>query len=144
MGCDILVAVDVEADPEKVFEALSTQKGLASFWTRQSKAEPKVGSVATFQFPTAPVPCKLRIDALEKGKRVAWTCEGDFPNWKGTTVTWDLGESPNAQTRVMFRHGGWPEWYPDEEFASVNFVWAQVLGHLKGYVESGDPQPFFP
>jgi hypothetical protein len=43
----------------------------------------------------------------------------------------------------MFQHTGWADDYPDRDYASVNFVWGQVLGRLKAYVETGTPQPLF-
>jgi hypothetical protein len=58
-------------------------------------------------------------------------------------VSWEL-EPKDGATQVMFRHGGWPKKYSDEEWASVNFVWGQIVGRLKAYAESGKPQPFFP
>jgi hypothetical protein len=48
-----------------------------------------------------------------------------------------------AGTRLLFRHAGWPDDYSEQEFASVNFVWGQILARLKGYCETGRPQPFF-
>ncbi len=45
-------------------------------------------------------------------------------------------------TRVVFRHD-FPGDYPDGEFGMVNFVWGQIVGRLKSYVEGGERQPFF-
>jgi uncharacterized protein YndB with AHSA1/START domain len=142
VSADILHAVEIEASPEAVFEAVSTQKGLASFWTSDCDAEPEVGSEARFGFPAAPVDQRVRIEALEPGRRVAWTALGDFPNWEGTTLYWEM-EPAQAGTSFLFRHGGWSDDYPEREWASVNWVWGQVVGRLKGYAETEKPQPFF-
>jgi hypothetical protein len=76
-------------------------KGLASFWTSQSEAKPSVGSGAVFRFAGAPVDLKMRIDGLEPGKRVAWSCQGDFPHWAGTTVSWEQPvENPPHATSI--------------------------------------------
>jgi len=139
----MLHAVEVEASEEAIYGALTTSKGLASFWTPQSEAEPTVGSVAVFRFAGAPVDLKMRIDGLEPGKRVAWGCQGDFPQWQGTTVTWEL--SPAVQgsgITVLFRHECWGPAYTEMDYAHVNFVWGQVVGRLKDYCETGNPQPF--
>ncbi len=45
-------------------------------------------------------------------------------------------------TNVMFRHSGWADDYPEWDYASVSFVWGQVLARLKGFMESGQAQPF--
>jgi Activator of Hsp90 ATPase homolog 1-like protein len=84
----------------------------------------------------------MRVDALEPGRRVAWTGLGDFPNWEGTVVAWEL-EPSGTGTGIMFRHGGWADDYPERDWASVNWVWGQVVARLKGFLESGEPQPFF-
>lgn len=139
----MLHAVEVEAGEDAIYQALTTSKGLASFWTPQSEAEPNVGSVTVFRFAGAPVDLKMRVDGLEPGKRVAWTCQGDFPHWEGTTVTWEL--SPAVQgsgITVLFRHEDWKPDYPEMDYAHVNFVWGQVVGRLKAYCETGKSQPF--
>jgi len=33
MGCDIVLAVEIEAEPETIYAAITTKKGEASFWT---------------------------------------------------------------------------------------------------------------
>lgn len=142
MTADILHAVEIEASPEAVYEAVSTQKGLASFWTSDCDAEAEVGSVARFGFPQSPVDQKMRVEALEPGRRVAWTALGDFPNWEGTTLSWEMTPSETG-TRIMFRHGGWGDEYSELDWASVNWVWGQVVARLKGYTETGKSQPFF-
>jgi uncharacterized protein YndB with AHSA1/START domain len=141
MGKEMLHAVEIEADPAKVFEALSTADGLAGFWTPNVSAEPKVGSVATFGFAAAPVDLKMRVDELDAGRRVAWACLGDFPYWKDTSVTWDLAPKDGG-TMVMFRHTGFADDYPDDQYAGVNYAWGRIVGRLKDYAETGKPDPF--
>ena len=56
MGCDVKLALEIEAGAETVFDAITTQEGEAAFWTSDNETEPKEGSVAVFRFPGAPVP----------------------------------------------------------------------------------------
>jgi|SRR6266508_2947097 len=144
MDRGIVHRVDVQADAPTLFRALTTTDGLKGFWTPGSQVEPEVGTVAVFNFAGSPVELKLRIDRLDEGKRVAWTCLGDFPYWQGTTMTWELDDAPEGGTRVLFRHTGWPDDYPDGEFGSVNFAWGLVVGALKAYAETGEPKPALP
>jgi hypothetical protein len=44
---------------------------------------------------------------------------------------------------MLFAHTAWGEDYPREEYAHVNYTWGQIVGRLKAYAESGQPQPFF-
>ena len=142
MGCDIVLAAEIDAEPETVYEAITTQKGEASFWTSDCDLEQTLGSEGRFGFPGAPVDARVRVDQLDPGRKVVWTNLGDFPFWKDTMITWDL-EPRDGKTHVFFRHGNWSEEYPEHDFASVNWVWAQILGRLKGFAETGEPQPFF-
>jgi len=142
MNGPMLHAVEISRDAGAVFEALATQAGVAGFWTSDLDVEPAVGSVARFGFPGAPVDLWMRIDALEPGRQVRWSCLGDFPYWAGTTVHWDLSAGPTGGTMVVFRHGGWPDDYPELDYASVNYTWGRIVGALKAFVETGTSQPF--
>ncbi|HKA12363.1 MAG TPA: SRPBCC domain-containing protein [Candidatus Dormibacteraeota bacterium] len=146
MASAITLATTVNAAPERIFEALSTSAGLSSFWTGDSRAEPKLGSIAVFGF--GPTRLEMRVDALESGRRVAWTCMNDFPMephcWPGTTVAWELTEQQGGQTAVLLEHGGWPDSLEQRGVASTAFTWARILQALKDYLESGVPRPVFP
>jgi uncharacterized protein YndB with AHSA1/START domain len=135
-------SVLIEATPAKVYEAISTGKGLASFWTSDSQAQPEVGSVARFGFG-GPV-LEMKIEELRPGKLVRWSTHDGFPEWKGTAVTWEIVPAAKGGTEVKFNHEGWPAALPQGELASVNYVWGRVVGRLKRYVETGKPAPFFP
>lgn len=142
MNGPMLFAVEVEADAESVYAAISTEAGEAAFWTSDLDLEPVIGSIARFGFPAAPVDLRMRIDALEPGRLVRWRCLGDFPFWAGTTVTWDLLPAATGGTMVLFRHDGWPGDYPELEYAKVSYTWARIVGALKAFSETGTIQPF--
>jgi uncharacterized protein YndB with AHSA1/START domain len=141
MAAPLVHEVKVKATPDAIYQAVSTGKGLAAFWTSESQAESKVGSVATFGFggPSQ----RMRIDELTPGKRVKWTALNDFPNWDGTTVTWDISPAENGETTVRFRHAEWPEKVSQDDLGSINYTWGLSVERLKQYAESGKPQPLF-
>jgi uncharacterized protein YndB with AHSA1/START domain len=142
MGREMLHAVEIEAAAGDVYRAITTSEGLASFWTPDSEAASEVGGISRFGFSGAPVDLRMRIESLEPGRRVEWTCVGDFPHWDGTRVSWSIG--PRAEgdgVAVLFSHAGWPADQPEAEYAGVNHAWGRILDALKGYVETGEPQP---
>ena len=142
MSPDILLGIEVHADAATIVDALTTEKGLSSFWTSSTTAEPVVGSEARFGFPDAPVPLRMRIDRIEPSE-VAWTCLGDFPLWKDTTVTWSLSpEEEHGGTRVLFRHAGFPDEQPEWDSASIASTWAGILDRLKVLAETGSAEPY--
>lgn len=142
MAGPLMHLVTIDAGADKIYEALSTGKGLASFWTADSHAEPKVGSIAKFGFH-GPV-LEMKVEELSPGKRVTWSTAGGFPEWEGTRVTWEIKPGKDGAQDVLFNHEGWPESLPPGDLASVNYAWGRVVGRLKKYVESGKPAPYFP
>lgn len=145
MGNKMLHIVDIDAQADAIYDAISTAEGLRSFWTADADAEPVVGSTARFGFPEAPVDLRMEITTLVPGVRVTWTCLGDFPFWAGTTIDWSIGPNPKAPgSLVTFRHDGWPDDYPETEYGLVNYVWGQIVGRLKGFAETGAANPIYP
>lgn len=85
----------------------------------------------------------MRIDVLEPGREVAWTCLGDFPYWADTSIRWRFGPNPEGPgTRLVFSHTGWPADQPDYEYATVSFTWAQIIERLRDVIASGRPEPY--
>jgi uncharacterized protein YndB with AHSA1/START domain len=142
LGRSILLGVEIHSDNDTVYRAITTKDGLSSFWTPSVVAEPEVGSEATFGFAGAPVSLRMRVTRLDPGSEVAWSCEGDFPFWLGSTVTWSLSPEPeHGGTRVLFRHDGLAEEIPDWDLASVAHTWATILDRLKVLAETGHAEP---
>jgi uncharacterized protein YndB with AHSA1/START domain len=142
MAGPLMHMVLIDAEAGKIYEALSTTKGLASFWTADSHAEPREGSTAKFGFH-GPV-LEMKVDKLAPGKLVSWSTAGGFDDWNGTTVTWEIKPAKDGGNEVWFNHEGWSKEKPASDLASVNYTWGRVVGRLKKYAESGKPDPYFP
>lgn len=142
MAGPLMHLVTIDASADKIYDALSTEKGIASFWTADTHASPKVGSISKFGFH-GPV-LQMSVDELNPGKRVKWSMVDGFPEWSGTSVTWDIKPGKDGAHDVLFDHSGWPAAMPAADLASVNYTWARVVGRLKKYVETGKPEPYFP
>jgi uncharacterized protein YndB with AHSA1/START domain len=128
----------INARPEKVYEAVTTQTGLAGWWTVENTTTAKVGGFAEFHFGDC-YHNKMRIAALEPGRRVEWEClEGDA-EWIGTTFVFDF-EAVEDATRLRFSHNGWRE--ETDFYANCNFHWGFYMQSLKEFCESGEGTPF--
>jgi uncharacterized protein YndB with AHSA1/START domain len=136
---DILHETTIQATPEKVFQALTEQKGLASWSTVNTAAKPEVGSTAEFTFsqPT-PFLIKMKIDKLEAGRKVYWTVEQGAPDWGGTRVTWDLTPVEGG-TKILFGHRNFAT--TEGSFAGVSYNWAWFITSLKAYLETDKGTP---
>lgn len=134
----IRMQFDIEADPAIVRRALETQEGIASWWTTAAQLDD--GGGLRTSFPDVPQP--FEFDVQSGGSAVRWTTGGFPPWWAGTTIRWDVSANPDGPgTRLQFVHGGYD---PDNPVIPiVTPAWAQIIQRLKGYAETGIPQPFF-
>lgn len=142
MDRSIILAVDVEADRDRVFEVLSTTRGQRGFWTADCDVSP---GRARFGFPQAPVDLLTDV-TTEPGKLVRMRVTTGFPFWERSTWEWELSGAVRAETGtgVLFRHYGFADGYAEIDLAHTAQTWALILHRLAGYLVSGSPQPFFP
>ncbi len=129
--------VEFDASPESLFAALSTQEGIASWWTPMVTAEARAGSTATMRFGDGEHGPDMRIDELVPGKRVVWTCtEGP---WPGMQFVFAIAKHERGSV-LLFDHHGWPE--VSDFYRHCNTKWGYFLAcSLKPYVESGTGAP---
>lgn len=128
----------IEAPVEKVYEALTTQRGLAGWWTTETKAEPAAGTISRFSF--GPDYFKeMKIEELRPYNKVKWLCLKGFEEWIGTTVTFEL-EPHKRGCSLLFHHDRWKEY--TREFAGCSFDWALFLRSLKFLCETGKGFPY--
>lgn len=135
---DIVLSVDVETTPDKVYEALTTQQGLAGWYTPETKAEPKVGTVIEFKFADLTT-LKFRVEALEPGRSVTWSGVQVPGDWEGTRIRFDITPQSDM-VNLQFTQTGLPPAYRD--FGVFSYLWGQYLRSLKTLVETGKGEPF--
>lgn len=128
----------IEAPVEKVYEALTTQKGLAGWWTPDTLAKPEVGSILRFAF--GPDYFKeMKVAELKPYSKIKWICLKAFEEWIGTTLTFEL-ELHSKGAILLFHHDGWKNY--TREFASCSFDWALFFRSLKFLCETGKGIPY--
>jgi len=142
MDRSITLATDVDADPARVFEVLSTTQGQRAFWTADCEVS---ADRARFGFPQAPADLIAHV-TTEPDKLVRMRVTTGFPFWEGSTWEWELAAAARAEagTGVLFRHYGFADGYAEIDLAHTAQTWAQILQRLAGYLAGGSPQPFFP
>jgi len=128
----------IAARPADVFMALTTQNGLAAWWTEEVIAQPIEGSIAEFKFGDR-YHNKMSIDRLVSGSLVEWTCLAGDEEWIDTRLTFRL-ESRDQGTILRFKHGNWRA--ETDFFASCNYHWGNYMTSLKNYCENGQGSPF--
>jgi uncharacterized protein YndB with AHSA1/START domain len=139
---EILMQVDVSADREAVWEALTTEQGITSWWTTRAEVPSGVGGVLRLRFPDAPMTWDLRVDRARAPEELVWHCVGGPPQWVDTEIRFGLAPAePGQGTTIRFDHVGWRE--TDQMFRVVTFGWGQMLARLKGFADTGKPAPYF-
>lgn len=128
----------IKAPVEKVYEAVTTQKGLAAWWTPETIAKPEVGSISRFAFGDGYFK-EMKVEELKPYSRVKWRCIKGYEDWIDTTITFDL--EPHAKGAILFfHHDGWKDY--SNGFDSCSFDWALFLRSLKFLCESGKGAPY--
>jgi uncharacterized protein YndB with AHSA1/START domain len=128
----------IEAPVEKVYGALTTQEGLAGWWTPETVAIAEVGSVSRFAF--GPDYFKeMKVTGLKPYSWVKWHCIKGHEEWIDTTISFEL--EPHQKGSVLhFYHDNWKEY--SQEFAGCNYDWALFLRSLKLLCETGTGLPY--
>jgi uncharacterized protein YndB with AHSA1/START domain len=132
---DILHRIGVKtANPDKVYDALTTVDGLAGWWTQDTK---NTDDVLQFRFP--PVG-GFDMEVLEAtpSKRVVWQVVDGPEEWVDTLIEWDLHQDGDW-TIVLFKHQGWKE--PVEFMNHCSTKWGSFLMSMKSLVEEGRGAP---
>ena len=139
----------LSATPAAVYQALTTQQGLRSWWTETCEVATAIGARSTFRF--GPHHKVMQIDSLTPDREVRWLCVEaciDLPalqrkdEWVGTPIVFRLSPEEGGKTRLDFEHIGLTPAF--ECFEICRSGWDQFLGSLQSLVETGQGAPFKP
>jgi|SRR5581483_5831052 len=134
---DILHRVGIKASPRLVYDALTTPKGLAAWWTTTTTGDGNVGGVLKFRFGSGGF--DMKVLAAEPDTHVNWQVIDGPAEWVGTTISFDLKQDGDY-TNVMFKHQGWRE--PVEFTHACSTKWGTFLMSLKSLLETGKAAPY--
>ena len=139
---DIIHRVGIRAPVSKVYAALSTIEGVASWWTRDTTGVSKSGGHIDVRFlsPSGKEIGSMTMEVMEldPSKRVHWHFKSGPAEWVGTDVIFNLSQDGDY-TIVLFGHKNWRE---AGEFTShCSMKWATFLLSLKDLVETGSGKP---
>ncbi|KAA5536728.1 SRPBCC domain-containing protein [Taibaiella lutea] len=152
--------VFIIAPAEKIYDALTSRDGLASWWTPKTETSAGLHSVARFTFGGTYYK-EMKIKELKPPVLVKWKCIAGADEWKGTSLSFKLEEGtkealiethPEMQdqfqqsqpaakgTLLIFHHDDWKAYTP--MFAECNYTWGQFLKSLKLFCETGKGKPW--
>ena len=134
----IIHRIGIKATPEKIYQTLTTDDGLKSWWTDDVSGAGGVGSLIKFRFGGGGP--DFIVSELIENKLVRWKQVESMPDaWNGTEISFDLEEA-EKQTFINFSHYNWQK--SSDFMAHCSTKWAVFLLSLKGAVESNQGKPF--
>jgi uncharacterized protein YndB with AHSA1/START domain len=138
---DIILQVTIDAEADVIMQALTSDTGINGWWSTKAEVGSGAGAPVLVHFPDVPMPFELSIGE-QSASKLSWIA-GEFPPpWAGTTVRWVLSANPEGSgTVVDFAQTDFPAGHPG--IGMIAFTWAQLLGRLQGFAESGQGNPFF-
>jgi uncharacterized protein YndB with AHSA1/START domain len=138
---DIVHRVGIKAPLDRVYRALATREGAASWWTTDTQGDSRVGGTLKFRFTSDGKELggfDMKVLELETGKRVLWQVVDGPAEWVGTKISFDLKQEDDYSI-ILFKHQGWRE--PAEFMYHCSTKWAIFLMSLKAFVETGKGTP---
>lgn len=139
---NIIHRIGINSTASKVYQALSTIKGVASWWTEEVEGDEKIGGKLKFTFRTTTGDIKgqmlMEVKELNPQHSVRWECVEGPDEWIGTHITFELSEQ-DGQIILMFGHRNWKE--AIDFTAHCSMKWAVFLLSLREYVETGKGKP---
>jgi uncharacterized protein YndB with AHSA1/START domain len=130
---DIRHLIFIKSTPEKIYEALCTQKGIASWWSVHNNAKPEVGTIYRISFGGDYFK-EIKVAELAANKSVVWEILQATTDWLNTKVTFTISIGQDS-AELRFNHSGWKEY--TDMFAQCNHHWGIFLQNLKIYCEKG-------
>jgi uncharacterized protein YndB with AHSA1/START domain len=135
----IIHVSDLAVPPAKVFQALTTLTGLASWWTTKVEGDAGPAGKIDFTFDGDFNP-QMQVTRFDAPSTLAWRCVAGVEQWSEDTFRFQL-EARGAGTRLRFRQDYSSE-LSDDDYGSYNYNWGYYLESLRQYCETGTGKPF--
>jgi uncharacterized protein YndB with AHSA1/START domain len=132
---------DIAESAEGVYRKLTTEEGLAGWWSTRVTAPPPIaGAVVAFTFLDGFNP-RMEVSDVEPARLVVWRCVGGHEPWKDNTFRFELEPSADERTRLRF----WQHYaveLDDDDYGTYNYNWGYYLHSLQQLCETGTGAPY--
>ena len=131
--------IDIAAPVARVRTAITTEAGYRAWFAQDADFD---GKLATFRFsqPSETRSVTLQVDRCD-ANGIVMTCiaHENNPDWLGTTLAIELGETPTG-TRVHLAHSGYPA--KNEVYERCSDAWPYFMRSLASYMMTGTGEPY--
>lgn len=137
-GFGIYHDLTINAQIEKVFNAVSEPEHLVNWWPLKCEGNPEFGGEYNFYFTPEYDWFGKVIEFIPNRTFYIKMTKSDL-DWNSTIFGFEMDES-NGNVNLQFTHLGWPEC--NSHYRTASFCWAMLLKGLKDYIENGTILPF--
>jgi uncharacterized protein YndB with AHSA1/START domain len=127
----------INAEQEKVYQAITTVDGLSKWWTAQTSGDASMNGTIEFRFGEHVM--AMKVVEMRPNEYLKWQCVKGADEWIGTILAFALDRNEN-KTRVRFEHAGWQD--TGDFFAQCSFSWGRYMESLRQLCETGKGQAF--
>lgn len=128
----------IDANIEKVYEAITTIEGHRNWWTVQTEGDASLGGTIEFRFADHGGP-DMKVTKMESNTLVEWECTRSDHGWSGHMLRFELDRN-DEKTRVRFSHNNWEE--HSDLYAECSFAWGRFMVSLRELCQTGTGQAF--
>lgn len=142
---DIKHNLSMKASPEVIYDAVSTQKGINGWWSKDCTVGEQEGQKSHLKFDKQGtiVEMEFLTEKLVPNKKVVWKSVQNANNaWMGTKIITAISEA-GGSTNVVFSHSGFDgKWAGKEPFEMTRQGWDHFVKSLVSYCETGVGEPW--
>ena len=135
---NITLTFHLNTPPKKVFQALTTSKGLTSWFLKSAEISPKKGGTFRFGWAETGSPMKGKVLAVSPGKRIELQWNDKFDGKRFTTKAQFVLRKKGKGTMLKLTHSGFKggkKWI--WLYGAINSGWAYYLANLKSVLDHG-------
>jgi uncharacterized protein YndB with AHSA1/START domain len=135
---DIFHYFSINAPHKKVFQCVSTPKGINIWWSKGSNGKPAIGETYGLFFGDD-YNWEAVVSKFVPDREFELTMTNADMDWINSKIGFKLTDK-NNMTEVHFYHTGWKE--DNEHYRISNYCWAMYLRILKRNLEFGEEVPY--
>lgn len=129
----IYLDIEINSNPETIFDLISTQNGLNRWWTKKSCVDLKPDGKIQYFFSNEFDWYGRIIDVNAPNKLVVLITEAD-EDWTDTILSFEIQYKNQKKLILRFEHQNWKA--INDHFRKTSYCWAQYFATLKEIAEA--------
>ncbi len=142
---DIVHNVKISTTPAALYELFTTESGMNKWWSMDCDIAREPGDISKVRFTKDENKIEMcfRLDTLEPGEKMVWTCvENPNPAWIDTVLHFSV-KPAGEQSDFTFKHTNWDaKWQGQIPYEQTRHGWEHFMNSLKNYCEKGVGEPW--